>query len=101
MQENNINEYFKIKKEKLFYSNTVGTFIVNAISGEKYPWKVGSEDEIRLFKVKDTTLDQRYNKNNLQTAFYDSVEEYMYYKNVILDEETINNWYNRVNKFTE
>ena len=93
-----INEYYKIPNEKLYYSNVVGSYIVNAITGEKYPWKVGTIDELKLFKVKNTTLDQRFNASNLQTAYYNSPEEYMEYKNVNLDETIINGWYNRINK---
>jgi len=38
-----------------FPSNVSNNIIVNAITGVKYPYRVGSKDSLRLFKVTDTT----------------------------------------------
>ena len=81
---------------KLYYSDVVGTFINNAISGEKYPFTVGSYDERKLFKVKDNIIDTRFNSNYLgRTLYYSSPEEYMKFNNCILSEDVIDNWKQR------
>ena len=36
-------------------SNVMNQYIVNAITGVKYPYRVGSKDSLRLYKVIDTT----------------------------------------------
>ena len=43
------------KSNKCYPSNTMGQLIVNASTGEKYPYRVGSRDSLRLFKVTDTS----------------------------------------------
>ena len=86
------------KFNKLYYSDIVGTYINNAITGEKYPFTVGSRQEKKLFKVKDNTIDARFNNNYIaRTLYYGSPEEYMKFTNCILSEDIINNWKERVN----
>ena len=86
------------KINKLYYSDIVGTYINNAITGEKYPFTVGSREEKKLFKVKDNTIDARFNNNYIaRTLYYASPEEYMKFTNCILSGDIINNWKERVN----
>ena len=40
--------------KKVYYSDIVGTSILDAITGVKYPYKVGSKDEKKFFKVRTT-----------------------------------------------
>jgi len=64
-----------------FPSNVANTPIVNAITGVKYPWKVGSYGETFLWKVVNCThFDPKL-------YFYDSPEQYEAYKNVQIDSE--------------
>ena len=68
----------------------VNTYIVDAITGEKYPWKVGSKDEERFFRVTNTVnLENSYRRK----AFYENPEAYMQHKQIILDEELVNQWH--------
>lgn len=87
--------------KNLYYSDIQGTTIKNAITGEIYPWKVGSLDEQRLFKVKDNSLinksDMEYQEGH--TKFYKNPEEYMKIHNIELDEDIIEAWNKRQEKF--
>ena len=43
MEEDTVDERRHRKKRSPYYpSNTQGTFIVNAITGVEYPWRVGT-----------------------------------------------------------
>ena len=42
-------------KRRYYTSNSPDSFIKNAITGVLYPYKVGSNDSRRLFKIVDTT----------------------------------------------
>lgn len=87
-------------KMKLYYSDREDSYITNAKTGEKYPWKVGSKDEERLFKVKNTSMDARFHQGRGSlTAYYDSPQQYMKLNNVDLPEEIIKKWENRVENF--
>jgi len=90
-------------KRNIFPSNIEGNYIVNAVTGAKYPWKVGSLDDQRFFKVTDTANNVNfysvdYGKRVYNKLFYESPYEYMNHRNIKLDKETINNWLIRLNK---
>jgi len=95
------------KHKQTYYSNIVGEYIQDAITGAKYPWKVGSLNERRFFKVISTNAhsnlerkgvsDSSGNRSSMQ-AFYDSPQAYMKYHNVTLNKETIDNWYLQIQK---
>lgn len=61
--------------------------IVNAITGVKYPWKVGSYGESYLWKVANCT------KFEPKLYFYDSPEQYEEYRRVKLDPEAKFEWH--------
>ena len=70
-----------------FSSNVMGAPIVNAITGVKYPWKVGSYGETFLWKVVNCThFDPKL-------YFYDSPEQYEAYKNAQIDPEAKFEWH--------
>ena len=71
-----------------FPSNVVGTPIVNAITGVKYPWTVGSFEENHLWKVANCT------RFTPALYYYDSPEQYEAYRRVELDAETKEVWHN-------
>jgi len=70
-----------------FPSNVANTPIVNAITGVKYPWKVGSYGETFLWKVVNCT------RSDPKLYFYDSPEQYEAYKNVQIDSEAKFEWH--------
>ena len=97
-----------IKKNgrRCYYSDIVGNLIVDAITGEQYPWRVGSLNEQRFFKVIDTTniadASRKNNYNQYQgrssrKAYYENPHAFMRYKGIELDAEIVNNWYEKVN----
>lgn len=99
----NISNKAQSKERNIFPSNIEGNYIVNAITGAKYPWKVGSLDDQRFFKVTDTANNVNwhsvdYGKRACNKLFYESPYEYMNHRNINLDKETINNWLIRLNK---
>ena len=90
------------RTKKVFYSDVQGLPIKDAITGEIFPWKVGSFDEARFFKVKDNSLlnkfDSQYQEGH--TMFFKSADDYMIFSNVLLDDDVIENFKIRKNKFT-
>ena len=104
--ETRIYETPKNRKDKsCYYSDVDGCYIVDAITGAKYPWKVGSIDETRFFRVIDT-VDNNNNKTkngninsnysySSRKAYYENPHVYMRHKQVELDEELVRAWYNR------
>ena len=70
-----------------FSSNVMGAPIVNAITGVKYPWSVGSFEENHLWKVANCT------RFTPMTYFYDSPEQYETYRKVQLDPESKAYWH--------
>jgi len=85
------NENGKKKDEKAFrgpfQSNVMGLPIVNAITGVKYPWNVGSFEENHLWKVADCCGIVPV------TYFYDSPEQYEAYKKVTIDQDSKDAWH--------
>ena len=71
-----------------FSSNVMGAPIVNAITGVKYPWTVGSFEENHLWKVANCT------RFTPALYFYDSPEQYEAYRRVELDAESKEVWHN-------
>lgn len=61
--------------------------IVNAITGVKYPWKVGSYGESYLWKVVNCT------KFEPKLYFYDSPEQYEEYRRVNIDVDAKFEWH--------
>ena len=70
-----------------FSSNVMGNPIVNAITGVKYPWNVGSFEENHLWKVVNCS------RFTPMTYFYDSPEQHEAHKRVTIDPESKAAWY--------
>ena len=70
-----------------YSSNVLNTPIVNAITGVKYPWTVGSYGENFLWKVMNTTQFEP------KLYFYDSPEQYEEYRRVKIDLESKMAWH--------
>lgn len=95
---NNLNDNNKMlqRQNVCYYTNILGQYICDAITNAKYPWKLGSFDERRFFKVTNSTGNLYNNKSNF--AFYESPYAYMNHQNIQLDDDIIKNWYKKVNK---
>jgi hypothetical protein len=89
--------------KKVYYSDVVGSPILDAVTGAKYPFKVGSLDEKKFFKVRSTTA---YKNRSAKTvypasasvtnqAFYENPESYMKHHSVQLSQYILDNWNNK------
>jgi hypothetical protein len=92
------------KKPYYYPSNVPDQFIKNAVTGVKYPWRVGSFDSSRLFKVVDTI--GKYDSNGYKIkpnsknypnpspnhCYYDSPQQYMVHRKMIVQPELIERW---------
>lgn len=107
--DNETDKYVnKVKKRVYYPSNTPDTFIKNAITGVAYPWKVGSYDSKRLFKVVDTLgfndkngikissskrrSDVSQINPNPNQLYYDSPEEFMRHRKCTVSQVLIESW---------
>lgn len=94
-----------VSKKPFYYpSNVQGKLIKNAITGVEYPWRVGSNDARRLFKVVDTTgtCDNQgrklkpnapeYPNPNPNHCYYDSPQQYMSHRRMIVHPQFIERW---------
>ena len=97
----------KQKEVNIYYSNIVGTSIVDAITGAKYPWRVGSTDEQRFFRTLSTVIPHylkqkgeyaKLNTRSANKAFYEDPFAYMKHNNINLTDDFIKEWYNNKNK---
>lgn len=94
-----------IRAPRRYASPGVGHYAVNAITGDKYRYKVGTLDSLRLFRVLDSTSryseDGKYIKASNRTVpksrdpkylFYDGPKEYMSHTGNTVDQRTIERW---------
>ena len=81
------NSKDKRPSRKSYPSNVQGRFIVNAVTGIAYPWKVGSYNEEYLWKVADSTHFEP------KLYYYDSPEQYEEYKRVRISPEAKFEWH--------
>jgi len=96
------NSKDKRPSRKSFPSNVQGRFIVNAITGIAYPWRVGSMYEDLLWKVCDST--GRRGKLEPDMYFYDSPKQaidHRRYRPDVFSADTLNWWKGRVAKMTK
>ena len=63
----------RIKRPRSFSSNVQGHYIVNAVTGVEYPWRVGSLCEDLLWKVCDARASR--GKYEPDFYFYDSPQQ--------------------------
>jgi hypothetical protein len=97
----------KIGKRRYFPSNTQNSFIVNAETGVKYDYRVGSFESRRLFKMVDSTgacdsegfvmdpRDDTYPNRNPNHIFYDSPEQFARHQRTAIEPHFIENFNKR------
>ena len=96
------NSKDKRPSRKSYPSNVQGRFIVNAVTGIAYPWKVGSLYEDLLWKVCDST--GRRGKVEPDMYFYDSPKQaigHRRYRQDVYSADTLNWWKARVANMTK
>lgn len=96
------NSKDKRPSRKSFPSNVQGRFIVNAVTGIAYPWRVGSIYEDLLWKICDST--GRRGKLEPDMYFYDSPKQaidHRRYRPDVFSADTLNWWKGRVAKMTK
>jgi hypothetical protein len=113
--DNHDGEKKKLRRREYYPSNIQGALIVNANSGQLYPWRVGSLDSMRLYKVVDSrgtcdkdgrpaithargTCDKDGRpaitpSRDPNFLFYDSPEEYMRHRDGNLTVEAAREWH--------
>jgi hypothetical protein len=95
------NSKDKRPSRKSYPSNVQGRFIVNAVTGVAYPWRVGSAYEDLLWKVCDST--GRRGKLEPDMYFYDSPKqaiEHRRYKPDVFSVDAVNWWKAKVARMT-
>ncbi len=104
-----------IDKKKPYYypSNVPDQFIKNAVTGIKYPWRVGSFDSSQLFKVVDTIgkydssgykikpNSKNYPNPSPNHCYYDSPQQFMVHRKMIVQPELIERWQLTQERFRE
>jgi hypothetical protein len=106
----NMSNFSELEKDsiydaykKVYYSDVVGSPILDAVTGAKYPFRVGSHDEKKFFKVRSTIA---YKNRSAKTpyppcasvtnqAFYENPQSYMQHHKVVLSEAILDNWNKR------
>ena len=91
------------KKRRYFPSNVQDSYVRNAQYGTVYPYKVGTFESLRLYRVADCTgsVDKhgyrirRREEPNRDTNFlyYDSPEQYARHRKVTINQERITAWH--------
>ncbi len=103
------------KTKHPFYhpSNTPDTLIKNAVTGVFYPWKTGSVESRRLFKIVDSLgrydssgvklkpTSPNYPNPNPNQCYYDSPQQYMTHTRCVVKPELIESWKTRQNNIFE
>ena len=95
-----------IVRERAYYtSNNLMDYVRNALTGGQYPYRSGTFDTLRLYKVFETTgscdrngvvlLPTEKRNNSPNILYYDSPEQYMKHRKVKLQQSDVNKWYER------
>lgn len=90
-------EYYKKVHINLYGSGIMGTKIRNAVTGERYDYKVGSKEQDLFYSVALCTGENGM-KESL-SLFYDSPEQYENHMFQKIDMTAKSNWYYDCNKF--
>ena len=105
MSEGSVGERKYVKKRPMYYpTNGQEKLIQNAITGVEYPWRVGSKDARRLFRVVDTTGTFDNQGSRLKPSatnfpnptpnhcYYDSPQQFMTHRRMTVQPQLIERW---------
>jgi hypothetical protein len=90
------NEYIKV-----FPTGQAGSYIVDAISGEKYKFKVGTAKEYMFFKVMVATgfvTKKGGVAKTTTTLFFETPDDYRSHFKTDIDPKVIKNWENNYSR---
>ena len=87
----------KQKSIDVYASGSIGTYIRDAASGQRYPHAVGSADEDLYFKLAYATGECK-NGYSSNTLFYISPHHCIGHLNIDIDQETIGHWEEKKNQ---
>jgi len=104
--DNNHSHNVNLHMKQMYYpSNARKTLIVNAITGKPYAWYSGTIDELRLFRVVDSSgrcdnkgfYDRRGNHRNTfnkepNVLYYDGPNEYMQHRKTKVPAALVSEW---------
>ena len=105
IEENNRSDNIITPQRRRYYtSNIPDTYIRDAITGDLYPYKVGSYESLRLFKYIDATgtcdsEGRQYSKKDrnisrdANSCYYTCPEECMKHRKIKFSEERVKDWY--------
>jgi len=85
-------KFYKNISVEMYTSGDVGTKIRNAVTGQRYDYKVGSRSEDLLFKVKNVSGKLAKDSRHL---FYDNPEQYENHQYVTVSSNIKEKWYNK------
>ena len=101
-------EHQKVLRKRRFYPTRIGGWCVNAVTGSRYPIQQGSFEEMRLFRVTDSTgfYDERGYllrrgdppSRDPNLLYYDNPEQYMRNMKQKMPQEQINRWHTNVQR---
>jgi hypothetical protein len=112
-EENVAKKSHRSGRRKYYPSNKSQSLIVNAVTGEKYPYKVGSFDQTRLYKIVDSSgtcdgegyiITSRKEPTNPTPnhLFFESPEECMKLMRIDISPENVKGWRAKVReRFTD
>ena len=96
------SNFSKKSRERYYPSDVVGNPVVNAVTGAKYPWRVGKKEEDRFFKVIDTANNVGFGNLDYgcrvsHKLYYETPYQYMTHRNIELSDDFIKAWYTKQN----
>ena len=106
-KKKNYNNSNNSSKRKYFPTIGQNGNVCNAATGLSYPYKIGSFDSLRLFKIVDSTgtcTPDGYQINNRQTGsnynpphlYYNNPEEYMRHWQTNLNSDFVRSWHTKL-----
>ena len=87
------NKFYKVITIDNYGSGQQGSRIRNAVTGQRYPYLVGSSDESLLFKVADATGRNR--RKDRLALYYDSPEQFENHHFKMVSQSVKDKWYEK------
>ncbi len=86
-------KYYKHIVIENYGTGQLGSRIINAVTGQKYPYMVGSKDEDLLFKIADAS--GRNCRNSTLMLYYDTPEQYENHHFTTVSQAIKEKWYEK------
>ena len=105
LNDTNPEKDLVVRERAYFPTNNIMDYVRNAVTGFQYPYRAGTFETFRLYKVFDTTgrcdkngiirLENEKVNDSPNILYYDSPEQYMKHRKVKISQVDVNNWYDR------